>query len=77
MDRHPLHPGRQDEEGGVEACRKQRRGSVLVDDRLDPAILAGRRLHDGDSTAADGDDDIARVDQGADLVALHDAHRLG
>ena len=77
VDRHALHAGRQHQERDVQARREQGRGSILVDDRLDPAVLAGRGLDDGDAAAADGDDDVAGIDQGTDRFALHDPQRLG
>ncbi len=76
VDRDALHAGRQHQERDVQTGREQGRRPILVDDRLDAAVLAGRGLDDGDATAADGDDDVAGVDEGTDRFAFHDPQRL-
>ena len=58
----------------MQLAREQRAGAVLVDDGVD-TLQTVIRLHDGDPSPANGDDDIARRDKLFDQLKLDDALR--
>ena len=75
IDRDPVDAGRDAQQVGAHRASEQRRGEVLVDDRLDALEPAVGPLDHGDPAAARGDNEEARVDQRLDRVLLDDPHR--
>src|SRR3990172_5273268 len=75
VDGDLLHARGEDEQRHAQAGRQERRGAVLVDDRLHPPVAPRRLLDDGDAAPAHGDDDEAALDERLDLGRLDDAQR--
>src|SRR5438067_9118324 len=86
-ERHLVHPALRgfpvvdrdalDAGGDYKALRMQRAGEqaggvVLVDDRLDAAVLATLVLDHRNSAAAAGHDDVTRIDQMRDDLEVED-----
>ena len=76
VNAHLLHTGGDNQHVGADLPCQQRGGEILIYYRVDAAVVALLRAHDGNSSTARADHHKTFLRQRLDGICLYDAQRL-